>query len=445
MSFNPQNIKKFRFINYEFKQATIYLNYALDDSYYFTEQIYFPNAKPLNKKRLASLNKVMQQLHLVAGVSYYKTATPNELSIESSYIDKNTIDFMTKLYLNGLGEFAYQNNLNLSNKINFVNTCLASTTEKYEKLTLADKIIVPVGGGKDSIVSIETLRDMNITLFSVGSVKIIQNVVKQANLPYLMVKRSLDPLLFALNKQGAYNGHVPISAIISYILAAAAIIYDFNLVVMSNERSANVGNIKQGDFEINHQYSKSFEFEQDVNKQFKQIFTNFNYFSLLRPLSELSIAKEFAKYTNYHQVFSSCNTNYKINNKNVWSNDWCLNCPKCNFVFLALAPFMSKKQLLSIFHINLLNQADQVANFYELIGHNAHKPFECVGEIEESLVALILLSRNSEWQNDLFIQKFIQNILPKITEQDKLINLVLTPNDKHNIPKHLKSVIKKFK
>ena len=74
--------------------------------------------------------------------------------------------------------------------------------------------------------------------------------------------RRLDPALFALNEAGALNGHVPITGILSMIVLACAIIHGFDAIAMSNEHSASAPNIA----DVNHQYSKSFEFEQAFSR-----------------------------------------------------------------------------------------------------------------------------------------------------------------------------------
>lgn len=438
MHFKPQTITSFRFVAYEFKadKAQVLLHYAFDERYFFSETLHFPGADlPLSPERQALLHKVLQHLHLVAGISYYKAAIPATICVETGALDAEEAAFLEHLYVHGLGEFAYRNGLSLRNRIHFPVTQPVPPATAIAT-ALPRRTIVPVGGGKDSIVSIEALKATGeaISLFSVGKPRIIADVVQCSGLPHICVQRQLSPQLFELNQQGAYNGHVPISAIIAYILAAAAVLYGFDTIVMSNERSANVGNLVQDGLDINHQYSKSLDFERRLATAFAKLLPGLRYFSLLRPLSELSITRQFSQYPQYFPYFSSCNRNYALQKQAQHTGNWCLDCPKCRFVFLALAPFLPKAQLIDIFSANLLDQSAQIDGFAALIGWQAHKPFECVGEVEESLAAFYLLSQQSAWQQDAVIRWFTQQVLPQLEKPQYLVDNALTAQMQHNIP-----------
>jgi hypothetical protein len=445
--FDPNSVKTFRFVSYEFDESnyTARLNYAFDDTYNFTEEIIFNNVNTIldDEKRLA-LDKCLKHLHLVAGSSYYKAAIPPEIVIENQEITAETAAFMEKLYINGLGEFAYRNGIDLREKIKFP----FSPGKKAEPsdLKLQRRTAVPVGGGKDSVVTIEALRKAGepVVLFSVGNPRPIREVVEVSGLEHIIVTRKLSPVLFELNTQGALNGHVPISAIIAFILSAGAVLYGFDQVAMSNERSANVGNLFQDGFEINHQYSKGIEFEKDVSHFFQtHILCGLNYFSFLRPLSELGIARLFSKETKYHSVFTSCNAAFRIQEERR-SDRWCLNCDKCRFVFLSLSPFLAKEDIMKIFTKNLLDDQAQVKGFEELIGISGHKPFECVGEVEESVAALGLLAKRPEWFADLMVNRFIKEVLPQVDNIDELVNEAFTFSEEHLLPTRFEEILRAY-
>ena len=195
-----------------------------------------------------------------------------------------------------------------------------------------------------------------------------------------------------------------------------------------------MGNLAIEGFDVNHQYSKSFDFESELAHYFQSLLPGFRYFSLLRPLSELEIAKLFSRSPRYHAVFSSCNGNYKLNNTAAKTARWCLNCPKCRFVFLALAPFLPKTELLAIFGGNLLADPAQQSGFAALVGRGTHKPFECVGEIEESQAAFFLLTQNPVWQQEIIVQWFKQDILPTIPHPESLVEQAFRFSPIHLIP-----------
>lgn len=445
--FDYNSIKSFRFVSHEFdiNTSTAKLNYALDDKYFFTEEIIFNGArKDLNESELEALDHAIKKLHLVAGSSYYKTSVPEEIVVENQELTKQEAQFLEKLYLYGLGEFAHRNNLDLRGKIKFpFNDSLSPISFDAN---LKRRTAVPVGGGKDSVVTLEALRNSGepVITFSVGNHRAIREVIEVSGLEHILVTRKISPALLALNKQGALNGHVPISAIIAFILACSSILYGFDNVAMSNERSASVGNFVKDGFEVNHQYSKGLEFEKDVTEFFdSHVLKGFRYFSFLRPLSEVGITKIFSTLKTYHKVFTSCNAAFKIQEENRVER-WCLECDKCRFVFLSLAPFLSKNEMLDIFGKDLFDDESQVVGFEELLGVSGHKPFECVGEVEECVSALALVSKKEEWKNDLMVQKFVNEILPKVPNIEELIQQTFSLSDKHQLTSKYEEILSAY-
>lgn len=427
--------KSFIFDSYEFDidQKILKLKYSFDNKLNFTEEILFPSKKKLNNNEILALNNVFRYLHIIAGISYYKLFLPENIKINTFELSKEEAKFFNYFYINGLGEFSYRNNIiGLDKLINFPYKENIKNTSSTIKLNR--KNAVPVGGGKDSIVSIELLKQLNedIILCSVNTAKPIEDTIKIANLNYFQVERKISPNIFEINKDlekyGAYNGHVPITGILAFILCACSIIYNFDTIFISNERSANIGNVEFDNRLINHQWSKSYDFEKNVNEFFKKfVLENFNYVSFLRPLSEYNIAKIFLKFDKYYNVFASCNKAYKINNK---LETWCCNCDKCRFVFLILSNFLEKEKLTKIFGKDLLDDKKQLKGFKELVGLENFKPFECVGEIEESVCSI--LNINETFNND-YIVKEIKPILSKKHDAEKLKEKYLSLSNIHNL------------
>ena len=156
---------------------------------------------------------------------------------------------------------------------------------------------------------------------------------------------------------------------------------------------------------INHQYSKSLEFERDfADYVARHITPSIAYFSLLRPLSEIEIARRFAQHPQYFEVFRSCNTAFRQSPAERGRN-WCCDCPKCRFVFLALAPFVAKPELIAIFGRDMLDDEAQTDGFAELCGLREHKPFECVGEIAESAAVMTYLGSDPDWRDDTVVRR----------------------------------------
>lgn len=425
MEFNPSSVQNFEFSSceFDFTTSTAFLKYRLDQQE-FCETFIFPGGKKdLTVEEKKIFQRWLEDLHLAAGVSYYKAAVPKKIS--TSYpLSPQTAEFFEKLYIQGLGEFAYQNKLDLREVIRFPRTP-SHPLEKIER-SGAKEWAIPLGGGKDSLVTLKAAqgKKLPITTTFVGrSHPILEDICQTSGSPHVYIHRHMDPMLMHLNDNGAYNGHIPISAILAFVFGLASVLYNWQGVVVSNERSANVGNLNYRGMEINHQYSKSAAFEKDFQDYIACFDPSFHYFSSLRPLSELAIGKVFAQVCQeYHASFTSCNRAYRIYHE--FQHRWCLRCPKCRFVFLTLAPFLPKKNHLEIFGRNILAEMEQEDGFLALVGLKDHKPFECVGEVIESRIAFHLLAENKDWQDDILVQKIAAQ-LPKedFAKQEKIFAL----------------------
>lgn len=414
------NYKSFIFEHYiyDYSSSTLSLNYRFDRGPRFEEKLIFEFAqRPLASAESKVLDRIFRLVFLMAGVSYYKAFVPETLICEAFPLDRATAGFIQNLYENGLAEFAFTNGVSLRNHLEVRSTAVPSVSPIA--VELPRRACVPVGGGKDSIVSIECLKHAGepVTLFALGDADPISACIAATQLPFIRVRRRLDPELFRLNQAGAFNGHIPITGILSAIAMAAAIMHGADAVVMSNEHSASAPNLQLGDIEVNHQFSKSFEFEIELaNFVQTYISPSIKYFSLLRPLSEIEIARRFARYPQYFGIFHSCNAAFR-QARDARATKWCGNCPKCRFVFLALSPFLAKADLIGIFGHNLLDDDNQRDGFATLCGLQAHKPFECVGEVDESAAVMSYLGSRPEWRTDAVVRQ-LHSSFARLQQQD---------------------------
>jgi UDP-N-acetyl-alpha-D-muramoyl-L-alanyl-L-glutamate epimerase len=432
----------FIFERYEFRNATgvLHLYYRFEQGPSFEEKISFPPAaRTLSPNELAALDASFRLVFLLAGVSYYKIFVSEHLQCTAFALDKETADFIEKIYRKGLAEFAYKNKVDLSDRVRFTAEAVAPRTAS--PLALPRRSLVPVGGGKDSIVTLEYLKESGepLTLFALGAssgiAAPIEATIAESGLPAIKVTRELAPNLTDLNKAGAFNGHVPITAILSAIAVTTAILHGFDTVILSNEHSASAPNLRMNENEINHQYSKSFDFETGFSKYvIDHVAADLRYFSLLRPFSEAEIARRFARFTKYHPIFRSCNKAFK-QDAATRSKNWCCDCAKCRFVFLALAPFVEKERLIGIFGKNILDDTTQKEGFAELCGLTAHKPFECVGETFESALLMEKLFHDPAWKNDAVVAELGKK-LHEPKDFERLYEGLFATNPDHNVPEH---------
>jgi hypothetical protein len=470
---DPRKAKAFRFVRHEYADGEARLVYAFDNDAEMVERIGFPDAPPLPPERRAAFDAALTLLHLIAGVSYYKAGVPQQIVVEGTALDATTAGFLDEVYLHGLAEFAYQNRLDLRERICFPSLARhpgesrdpalsmrageldsgfrrndeherhpASTLPQSRSATALNvprRTLVPIGGGKDSLVSVEMLKSVHepATAVWVGDSTLIAACAQRTGLPTLNLKRTLAPELFEYNRLGALNGHVPVTAINSAILLCAAILYGYDAIAFSNERSASVATLEYDGQPVNHQWSKGLDFERALRDYTKShIAADLDYFSLLRPWSELAVTREFARRTQYDDVFSSCNRNFRIRGERP-SDRWCGQCPKCHFVFLALAPFIAKPRLLAIFGRNLLDDAALAPGFDALLEYRGHKPFECVGEGRESRAAMHALTQRPEWAEDALVARFASEIAPQLDRGELDLAPLLQPSSEHFLPERL--------
>lgn len=382
------NYQKFIFVGYEFKplEKTVELHYAVDEALHFTETYHFDF--PFVDLDYIAIDVAIQQLFFIAGISYYKTFLPPKIEVKQGVIDGPLAAFLRKTYQRGLGEFYYVNKLNPRTETPF-----ETDTQDLAAISFnTEGLLVGLGGGKDSLVSVELLRDsgLDVATWSLGHRTQLTPLVERVGLPHYYVEREWDPQLTSLNKNGAYNGHVPISAIFAAVGAIVCVLTGRRDHVVSNEQSANEPTLFYDGVAINHQYSKSQEFESDYQKFLKHGFgDSIRYYSLLRPLSELRIAELFAAHIEtYHDVFSSCNTAFRHGSTHLF---WDGTCAKCAFIFLALTPFIGQSKLEALFGgNNLLLDASLEPTYRQLLGIEGNKPLDCVGEVRESRAAMKL-------------------------------------------------------
>ncbi|NDK39219.1 endonuclease domain-containing protein [Pseudoxanthomonas gei] len=437
--FQRDEVRAFRFVRcgLDAQTGVAELVYAFDEGPELVETVSVPGAPfVLEGTRALAVENALRLLHLIAGVSYYKAAVPSEIRIESYAINADTAALLESIYVNGLGEFAYRNGLDLHGRIRFPVAEAGGTSSAAPSLGLRHHALVAIGGGKDSLVSIEALRSAGVdqTVTWIGNSQLIAACAARTELPTLNLGRALAPGLFELNRQGAWNGHIPVTAINSAILVLAALLQDADQVVFSNERSASYGSMIAGTGEVNHQWSKGWQFEHAFGEHVhKQVAADLHYYSLLRSLSELAVARQFARTDRYDAHFSSCNRNFHIMGERP-VNRWCGVCPKCHFVFLALAPFMPKPRLVGIFGRNLLDDAGQAAGFDALLEFQDHKPFECVGEGQESRAAMATLAARPEWKEDALVARFQREIQPQLVAEELQLAPLLELEGEHRVP-----------
>lgn len=355
---------------------------------------FYPELKILKRNfKVTDLNKnevknMVFHIGMIELVSYWKSVCSPQIVIKCGYLNEEQINWWKKLYFYGLGELFYRNEIQ-TNMQEFVNIKCLSKVNELEYETIQEETrgyIVPIGGGKDSVVTLETLNidKQNDYCLIINPKPVTLKCAELADMSdrVLEIYRKIDSNLIELNKQGYINGHTPFSAMLAFVSYFVAYLTGKKYIALSNENSANESNV-EGE-KVNHQYSKSFEFECDFrNYSDKYLKAPIGYFSFLRPLNELQIAKIFSKHEKYHSVFKSCNVGSK---EKEWK--WCCNCAKCLFAYTILSPFLYREKLVQIFGEDMFENEKMLDTLIDLIGKGNTKPFDCVGTFEEVNFAL---------------------------------------------------------
>ena len=354
------------------------------------------------------MERMVFSLGMVELVSYWKITCSPQVVVEAGALDEKQIRWWKDLYYNGLGEFFYVNQIDNVNPDDFMEIICEDSADQTaceqvaEDFTVASEIsgvLVPIGGGKDSVVTLEILRQSGAPLYGYiinprGATVHTAEVAGLDGGHLMEVRRTLDQNMLELNQKGYLNGHTPFSALVAFSGLIGAKLLHLPYVALSNESSANESTVLGST--VNHQYSKSFKFERDFNQYAAEYLPgSAYYFSLLRPLSEFQIARFFARQKLYHGVFRSCNAGSK-------TDSWCGHCPKCLFVYLILSPFLTSDEVRAIFGTNMLEDSSMTFTLDQLVGIEEEKPFECVGSRDEINAALVLTIDRMEEEGEPF-------------------------------------------
>jgi UDP-N-acetyl-alpha-D-muramoyl-L-alanyl-L-glutamate epimerase len=405
--------KVFRYRDYavDAERGVLSLRYELDGRE-FTERVTLP---PGARWHTEEARAAARLVFLLSGVSYYKTAAPPVIDFGETALTGTEEAFLREFYLRGLAEFAYRNNLDLT-QLRIEARRAPDPPPAPPAPSSPKRALVPFGGGIDSIVTVEQVRQQaDVALFVASRPADRFDAIEQpaavTGLPVVRAEREIDPQLLRSAELGFLNGHVPVTGILSAIAVLAAVLEDRDAVVMSNEWSASIPTLEFDGRPVNHQFSKSEEFEA----AFRAVLATSaarppDYFSWLRDRTELWVGREFAKLGPYHASFRSCNKAFYTERARRFAH-WCGQCDKCVFIDLILAPFLSAGALRQIFAVagEPLDDPALKPKFRSLLGAGA-KPFECVGEVTECRAAVLMAARRDDRAGSGLLQELAAEV-----------------------------------
>lgn len=381
--------------------------------------------------------------HLIANIGlalslhFFDFDIFDEINVSFSQFHPEQLKFFQDYALHGMAEFNYINNLDIDKRIVFTASNIDSTKRIPLNVSSKGKSLLMIGGGKDSITSKELLSDnefeYDYLTINANPAAIVMFEEEKGIHEVINISSKKEPKL-KINPK--YKGHKPASsmwAFTSLILCAQG---DYNTIIASNEYSANFPQIKrEGGIDVNHQYTKSFQFEKAFHDYVNDyLIAGFSYFSLLRPLYELQIAKIFAYFGTFLSSFVSCN-------KTSLSNKWCKKCAKCAFVYTILAPFLTEDQIMTVWGEHVLSNELAASHIYDLISDNV-SPLECIGTLDETVLALSFLKQKGLHKN---IHPAFQSKIMEIVDSADIVMLnrkiMLDVEREENIPQEFKEKI----
>jgi UDP-N-acetylmuramoylalanine--D-glutamate ligase len=418
-----------------------YFVFNISDQFLFNPGFKIPyrNLYDYNQLHEDQLSNLVFHIGMVELISYWKATCSPQVRVKCHQLDDDQVEWWKKLYYNGLGEFFYLNTIDADADSFMEITSTGLPNELVKVDTSKNKVLVPIGGGKDSAVTLEILKGSGLEVTPMmlnpreASVRTIETAGYSMD-DSAVIERRLDKKLLELNERGFLNGHTPFSSLLAFFNLLVAALSKTRYIALSNESSASESTVPGTN--VNHQYSKSLEFEEDFrNYYMKYISADLEYFSFLRPLNELQIAEQFVSFPNHLEGFRSCNVGSK-------TDSWCGKCPKCLFTYIMLSPFVSRSDLLLVFGKNLLDDISLSPIFDELTGLAPIKPFECVGTPGEVNAALW---KTAEQFNGARLPSLLQYFIDRFGEEDSdadFLKLLRQFDAHHFIPSKLLSVLK---
>ena len=427
----------FDFKHYEVNGTEVKFYYAYRDGdktvASFCERYILPS--PIDPNQPVT-KRILQMLHLLVGISYYKSLFGD---VSHPYqLNDNDVSYLNAVYDRGLGELAYLNKVT-----DTIQPFVSNTDDTHDPVGLdGHGGLLGIGGGKDSIVAGELLREINIPTATMdmatrdnhGQAGAVMQVMGFEQFP---IERYLDTSIVEFtDKHHGHHGHIPFSAILAWFGVLIAHATKKRYVLMANESSTSTGNTTWNGQVINHQWAKSYEFEKITQNYIHATLSpDIWYFSPIRPYSSLAVMALFAHWgEKYYPTFTSCNFVLRIDPNKRPNNRWCGVCPKCLSTWLLLSAWLDRKQLENIFSKNLFEDESLKPTLLELLDLKGHKPLNCVGTSEELRAVTRKALKN--YPESVLLAGISSKDIPGPT-----IKALISQLSPHNIPTELEKPI----
>ncbi len=390
----------FESFEFDYQTGVLTMRYSCDGERKYEERINFQMPEKTDDINKNMIDSLCFYTFIIAGSSYYKSFLAPKMIVKQGKMDYWQADFFNMIYRGGLSQYIFENKLSPKQIAQFS----GDDHGDYHPYDYDGAgVLLMQSGGKDSLLTTELMKDVKNEFVSwhMSTTGKYPPVLDDVGNEVVVTKRIFD--MEAIRRDwadGGMNGHIPFSALFAGFALIQAVLLNKNLVIASNESSADQANITVDGYKINHQFTKTYEVEQSIEEYLRRyVSDDMHYGSILRPFNELQVARMFAAkaWPKYHHSYSSCNlANYK-QGEDDGQLSWDGTCPKCANTFVLMAPFVEKQELLDIFDgKNLLQDPALTETYRQLFGLSDIKPFECVGTFEELREAYWLAVQKDE-------------------------------------------------
>ncbi len=394
------------------------------------------------------LTAMLQDLSIMLGINYWKIHCAPQMRIEGFGLTREQAEFWNVMYTKGLAEFFFKSNIDFRGLISFPHE--ETRIRPLTRLSQSDRVLLTQGGGKDSIVSAEILKKNGVPfdVFILGKTEMQTRVAKLIGHRTISVRRKLDCAATRLQDSGDVERGFPSTSTITFIAIVVAALNGHRYVMLSNEQSAETGNIEYLGLEVNHQWSKSIESEMLIREYLERFVTpDIIPFSMLHQFTEIEMVRRFATYPKYFHSFSSCNMNFYLPLSDHGRPEmnrayWCNACPKCVFMFACLTAFLPKEIVTDIFGANLYSDQGLIPIFKELLGLEGFKPFECVGTPEEMLVAMYRAQETGSYDKEPAMMLFKEHDSLRVDSLKDMQDRVFSIHGPGTIPREFAPFLK---
>lgn len=392
----------------------------------FTDRLFLEDVAPdlWEKVPKAVLEPTLQALLLMIGINYWCVFPTSNIKIEGFTLTREQARFWDSLYLNGLGEFFYDMQMDFHNLIAFPYDASGAAPAPARFVRPARALLLN-GAGKDSILSAEILKQSGTAFdfFAFAPTPAHKCIAALVGAKTIRVNRRRDPFMGVITSFFGVSSSYPSVSTFTFIATLLAELLGYNSIVFSNEKSADFGNLTYLGLPVNHQWCKSSEAEKMINDYIQRFITpDITTSSLLRKYSELEIVRRFVRYPQYLRYVTSCNMYFWLSRPGQLlrrKSYWCKRCPKCVFLFACFSAYLPKKEMVDIFGADLYAKKRLLPLVRRILGIEGFKPLDCVGEPEEMILAMHYAAQRREYVGAPAIELF-QEHFPSSYDFDEI-------------------------